>query len=141
MAETTTTTSFPRFWVARQRRATFLIRSTSATEVPPNFWTISAMSCEGPAPFETGPSNDAERAWPSSDRPGVHLEVLGPGLGHLGELGGHGGVGCHHLAAGHGAARLGGGRGGGRGIVGESGERKATGENSEDVAHWTSPFG
>ena len=50
IAETTTTTSCPAFWAAMQRRATFLMRSTSPTEVPPYFWTISATvaasSCE-----------------------------------------------------------------------------------------------
>jgi hypothetical protein len=37
MAETTTTTSWPAFWAAMQRRATFLMRSVSPTEVPPYF--------------------------------------------------------------------------------------------------------
>ena len=37
IAETTTTTSLPSFCVAMHRRATFLIRSMSPTEVPPYF--------------------------------------------------------------------------------------------------------
>ncbi len=49
MAETTTTTSWPAFWAAMQRRATFLMRSTSPTEVPPYFWTMSAKVL-GPLP-------------------------------------------------------------------------------------------
>ena len=42
MAETTTTTSLPARCVASARRATFLMRSTSPTEVPPYFWTMRA---------------------------------------------------------------------------------------------------
>ena len=37
IAETMTATWWPWRWVARQRRATFLIRSTEPTEVPPYF--------------------------------------------------------------------------------------------------------
>ena len=40
IAETTTTTSLPAFWVSTMRWATRLIPSASATEEPPNFWTI-----------------------------------------------------------------------------------------------------
>ena len=42
MAETTTATSLPESTVATTRRATFLMRSTSPTLVPPNFCTIRA---------------------------------------------------------------------------------------------------
>ena len=41
MAETITATLWPWRWVARQRRATFWMRSTVPTEVPPYFWTMS----------------------------------------------------------------------------------------------------
>src|SRR5205814_1222055 len=41
MAETTTTTRSPESWTLATRRATFLIRSADATDVPPYFWTIS----------------------------------------------------------------------------------------------------
>src|SRR5882672_3422842 len=44
IALTTTTTSFPALRAASARRATLRIRSRSPTEVPPYFWTISAMS-------------------------------------------------------------------------------------------------
>src|SRR5579883_3677900 len=44
MAETTTATSWPASTSRLTRRATLLIRSMSRTEVPPNFWTIRAMS-------------------------------------------------------------------------------------------------
>src|SRR3990167_6222445 len=43
MAETTTTISSPRFCESRACRATWRIRSTDPTEVPPNFWTIRAI--------------------------------------------------------------------------------------------------
>jgi len=43
MAEGTTTRSWPAAFHLATRRATFLIRSTEPTEVPPNFWTISAI--------------------------------------------------------------------------------------------------
>ena len=43
IAETTTTTSLPAWYVSTTRRATFLIRSASASDVPPNFCTTSAM--------------------------------------------------------------------------------------------------
>src|SRR5216683_2257471 len=39
-----TTTSFPALRAASARRATLRIRSRSPTEVPPYFWTMSAMS-------------------------------------------------------------------------------------------------
>jgi len=42
MAETTTTTCLPDAWAAATRSATFLMRSTSETEEPPYFWTITA---------------------------------------------------------------------------------------------------
>src|ERR1700677_2192333 len=42
-AERTTTTSWPSSRAALIRSATFLIRSTSPTEVPPYFWTILDM--------------------------------------------------------------------------------------------------
>src|ERR1700691_3510815 len=42
-AERTTTTSWPSARAALIRSATFLIRSTSPTEVPPYFWTILDM--------------------------------------------------------------------------------------------------
>ena len=44
MAETTTATSLPASTSRLTRRATFLMRSISATEVPPNFCTMRAMS-------------------------------------------------------------------------------------------------
>src|SRR5688500_2842857 len=43
IAEGTTTRSWPAAFHLATRCATFLIRSTEPTEVPPNFWTISAM--------------------------------------------------------------------------------------------------
>src|SRR5687767_639811 len=43
MAEGTTTRSWPAAFHFATRRATFLIRSIEPTEVPPNFWTMSAM--------------------------------------------------------------------------------------------------
>ena len=43
MADTTTTTLCPASAHLMARRATFLMRSTDPTEVPPYFWTISAM--------------------------------------------------------------------------------------------------
>src|SRR6266851_1989071 len=52
IALTTTTTSLPAFRAARARRATLRIRSRSPTEVPPYFWTMSAMS--EPAPQRQG---------------------------------------------------------------------------------------
>ena len=42
IADTTTITSLPRFFVNATLSATALMRSGSATEVPPYFWTISA---------------------------------------------------------------------------------------------------
>src|SRR5688500_2228114 len=42
-ADTTTTNSLPASRIALIRAATFLMRSTSPTEVPPYFWTIRAM--------------------------------------------------------------------------------------------------
>jgi hypothetical protein len=44
MAETTTTTSWPAARARVTRRATFWMRSGSPTEVPPYFWTISAIA-------------------------------------------------------------------------------------------------
>ena len=41
MAETTATTLWPACFLAISRAATFLIRSGDATEVPPNFATMS----------------------------------------------------------------------------------------------------
>jgi len=43
MAETTTTTSFPCFFVASTRSAIALIFSVVATELPPYFWTMIGM--------------------------------------------------------------------------------------------------
>jgi hypothetical protein len=43
IALTITTTSLPAACVASARAATFLIRSTEPTDVPPNFWTMRAM--------------------------------------------------------------------------------------------------
>jgi hypothetical protein len=43
MADTTTATSLPRSTSALTLRATFLIRSVSPTEVPPNLRTMRAM--------------------------------------------------------------------------------------------------
>src|SRR5687767_14533611 len=40
MAETTTTTSWPSFLACRTRSETARIRSASATDVPPYFWTM-----------------------------------------------------------------------------------------------------
>ena len=45
IAETTTTTSFPARRVASTRSATDLIRTESANDVPPNFWTTIDMVC------------------------------------------------------------------------------------------------
>ncbi len=42
MALTMTTTSFPAAWAASARAATFLMRSSVPTDVPPNFWTMRA---------------------------------------------------------------------------------------------------
>ncbi len=42
IALTMTTTSWPARWVARARAATLRMRSTLATDVPPNFWTMRA---------------------------------------------------------------------------------------------------
>ena len=42
-AETTTTTSLPPACVCATMRATFITRSRSATELPPNFCTINAI--------------------------------------------------------------------------------------------------
>jgi len=44
MAETTTATLLPASTSRLTWRATFLMRSTSATEVPPNFITTTAMA-------------------------------------------------------------------------------------------------
>src|SRR5438067_2113566 len=44
IADTITTTSCPCARVATTRRATFRMRSTSPTLVPPYFWTISAIA-------------------------------------------------------------------------------------------------
>ena len=43
MAEGTTTSWCPCAFQRATRLATFLMRSVEPTEVPPNFWTISAM--------------------------------------------------------------------------------------------------
>src|SRR2546428_13230100 len=45
IAETTTTSRLPQA-LAATRRATFLIFSSSATDEPPYFWTISAIELE-----------------------------------------------------------------------------------------------
>src|SRR3546814_7247848 len=44
IADTTTATSLPASTSRLTRRATFLIRSTSPTEVPPNFITMRAIA-------------------------------------------------------------------------------------------------
>ena len=44
IAETTTTSWCPSARLAATRAATLRIRSTSATEEPPNFWTMTLMS-------------------------------------------------------------------------------------------------
>ena len=44
MAETTTTTSWPAFFVSTMRRATRFTQVASATDEPPYFWTISDTS-------------------------------------------------------------------------------------------------
>src|SRR5215212_7141229 len=43
IADTTTTTWSPWEWYLATRAATFLMRSVLPTEVPPYFWTMSAM--------------------------------------------------------------------------------------------------
>jgi len=43
IAETTTTTWWPADWVSTTRCATRLIPSASATDDPPNFWTMRLM--------------------------------------------------------------------------------------------------
>src|SRR5690348_4264114 len=55
MAEGTTTRSCPAARHFATRRATFLIRSTEPTDVPPYFWTIKAMGAWRKAPDFTGP--------------------------------------------------------------------------------------
>src|SRR3954463_3466443 len=54
MAEGTTTPSCPAARHLAPRRATFRIRSTEPTEVPPYFWTINAMGAWRKAPDFTG---------------------------------------------------------------------------------------
>ena len=44
MADTTATTSSPRWRMPTRRLATFLMRSGEATDVPPNFATIRAIA-------------------------------------------------------------------------------------------------
>ena len=50
IADTTTITSLPRFLVNATLSATALMRSGSATDVPPYFWTISATGTAGYKP-------------------------------------------------------------------------------------------
>ena len=59
IAETTTTTEFPRFCVSTTRRATLRMRSAPATDVPPYFWTISAIATRVPS---TAPARARRRA-------------------------------------------------------------------------------
>ena len=47
IAETTTTTSFPAAFVCAIRLATRLMLSASATDDPPNFWTMRATGTPG----------------------------------------------------------------------------------------------
>ena len=47
IADTTTITSLPRFFVNATLSATALMRSGSATDVPPYFWTIRATGTAG----------------------------------------------------------------------------------------------
>src|ERR1700694_3781897 len=49
MAETTTTMSWPAVRAAMARRATLRMRSTSPTDVPPYFWTMSATAAASEA--------------------------------------------------------------------------------------------
>src|SRR5580765_5040289 len=55
IAETTTTIWLPRARLSSTRRATFLMRSASPTEVPPYFWTIRDITIE---PFSILSCND-----------------------------------------------------------------------------------
>ena len=55
MADTTTMTSLPRFLVNATLSATARMRSGSATDVPPYFWTISATRTGGYKPTLTTP--------------------------------------------------------------------------------------
>ena len=48
MAETTTTTSRPDAFVAATLSAAFTMRSTSATEDPPYFWTTIGIALPPP---------------------------------------------------------------------------------------------
>jgi len=61
IADTTTITSLPRFLVKAMLSATAWMRSGSATEVPPYFWTISATSGGGYKPVLPGPRCIHER--------------------------------------------------------------------------------
>ncbi len=67
IAETTTTTSWPACLVATTRSATRRIRAASPTEVPPYFWTISAIDIptnSHPTPTTCGPAYQATPATP-----------------------------------------------------------------------------
>ena len=65
MALTTTTTSSPRRFVRATWSATSRMRSGSATEVPPNFWTTSDTAVDATA----GP-RDPRTRWRRPRRPG-----------------------------------------------------------------------
>ena len=51
MADTTPTVGRPVSWVATMRRATLRILSVSATEVPPNFITLTRPTCADAGSF------------------------------------------------------------------------------------------
>src|SRR5438477_3657482 len=62
MAETTTSTPCPWRFAAITRSATLRMRSASATEVPPYFWTITDMA--------RAPRSGRRELFPALQRPG-----------------------------------------------------------------------
>ncbi len=77
MALITTTTSSPRLRVRVTWSATARIRSASATEVPPNFWTISATAAVKRGPGNPSNPNGPCRVAVASGPPGVSGAVGG----------------------------------------------------------------
>src|SRR3954467_14803073 len=61
MALTTTTTSLPRRRVRATWSATARMRSGSATDVPPNFWTSRPTNRHGTSGFARSPTRFARR--------------------------------------------------------------------------------
>jgi hypothetical protein len=68
MAETTTTTSFPWSFVRATRFAQFLIFSIVPTEVPPYFWTMSAIACVTLLAGSVGTAPGTFRTWAGPGR-------------------------------------------------------------------------